>query len=63
MKSGGLIKEDVAKKLCFTTNETFAFLGGKTRVQNKLKEHRHHFQWVSIILFIGVTLQFSLYLI
>jgi hypothetical protein len=25
MKSGGLTKEDVAKKLCFSANEVFVF--------------------------------------
>jgi hypothetical protein len=38
MKSGGLIKNDIVKKLCFSANETFGFLGGKTRVTKQIKE-------------------------
>jgi plasmid maintenance system antidote protein VapI len=38
MKSGGLTKEDVAKKLCFSANEVFFFLGGKTRVTKQIKQ-------------------------
>ncbi len=32
LKGGGLIKEDVAKKLCFGADVASIFQGGKTRV-------------------------------
>ncbi len=32
MKGGGLIREDVAKKLCFGANGAFIVQGGKTIV-------------------------------
>jgi plasmid maintenance system antidote protein VapI len=38
IKSGGLTKEDVAKKLCFSANEVFVFIRGKTRITKQIKK-------------------------
>jgi hypothetical protein len=44
MKGGGLIKEDVTKKLCFGVDGAFLFRGVKHESQRKFKKHGHHFQ-------------------
>jgi len=50
MKSRGLTREDMSKKLlCFGVDGAFVFFGGGQVLQGKSKMFGHPFQWVFIV--------------